>query len=98
MRPYIHASHEGALRSLMIIHLPDGLKLPRGGLNKDMIRIWDLYPTFLELAKAEPHKAGLDKKPLMGKSFVSLLKGDEFEPENYFVSAFHRTRGVIADG
>ncbi|RED94673.1 arylsulfatase [Marinoscillum furvescens DSM 4134] len=96
-RYYKHASHEGALRSPMIIHWPDGLKVPKGELNRNMLRIWDLYPTFLELAQTELPATGAEKKPLMGKSFVSLLKGDHFEPENYFVLAFHRTRGVVKD-
>lgn len=96
-RYYKHASHEGALRSPMVIHWPDGLKIPKGSVNKDMIRIWDLYPTFLELANTKYPENPIGKKPLMGKSFLPLLKSENFQPENNFVSTFHRTRGLIED-
>jgi arylsulfatase len=94
-RYYKHASHEGALRSPMVIHWPNGLKLPKGGINKEMVRIWDLYPTFLELADTEYPTDQPHKKPLMGKSFLSLLKGVEFKADRSFVSSFYRTRGLI---
>ncbi|MFY0651796.1 MAG: sulfatase-like hydrolase/transferase [Cyclobacteriaceae bacterium] len=94
-RYYKHASHEGALRSPMVIHWPDGLNIPKGEWNRDMLRIWDLYPTFLELVNAEYSSDQAGKKPLMGKSFLSLLKGEKFKEEKKFVSAFHRTRGLI---
>lgn len=94
-RYYKHASHEGALRSPMVIHWPGGLKLPKGGLNREMIRIWDFYPTFIELANTKYQNNQPGKKALMGKSFLSLLKGEEFEPEKSFISSFHRTRGLI---
>ena len=89
---YKHGSREGAIRSPMIMHWPNGLKLKKNSINKEMIRIWDLYPTFLELADATYPK---DEKQLMGKSFLPLIKNEKFEEENFFVSTFYRSKGII---
>lgn len=89
---YKHGSKEGGIRSPMIVHWPDGLKLKKNSIHSKMIRIWDLYPTFLELAGAEYPSS---KKELMGKSFLQLLKDEAFEEENFFVSTFYRSKGII---
>ena len=89
---YKHGSGEGGIRSPMIMHWPKGLKLKKNSINKEMIRIWDLYPTFLELAGAEYPS---DKKELMGKSFLPLLENKLYEEEKFFVSTFYRSKGLI---
>jgi len=89
---YKHGSGEGGIRSPMIMHWPEGLKLEKNSINKSMIRIWDLYPTFLELAGA---KYPNDKKELMGKSVLPLLKNEPFEEEKFFVSTFYRSKGIV---
>lgn len=62
-----------------------------------MVRIWDFYPTFLEVAGAT-YTVQSGKKDLMGKSFLPLLKGESFDDEKYFVSAFEkRSRGILKD-
>jgi arylsulfatase len=94
-RYYKHASHEGALRSPFIIRWPDGLKLPKGSINNEMVRIWDFYPTFLDLAGAEYPKQNSELKPLMGKSILPLFENKEHEPIEYFVSVYFRSRGII---
>lgn len=97
-RYYKHASHEGAIRSPFIIHWPSGLKLKPGSINNTMLRIWDFYPTFLELAESEYPTQNADLKPLMGKSFVPLIKNEPFEADTYFMSVYFRSRGIIKDG
>lgn len=92
---YKHASHEGPLRSPFIVSWPAGLKLPKGGINHEMLRIWDFYPTFLELAGANYPTDNENLKPLMGQSMVPLLTGQDFEPVDYFVSVYFRSRGII---
>ena len=89
---YKHGSGEGAIRSPMIVHWPNGLQLKKNSINKEMIRIWDLYPTFLELAGG---KYPNDKKELMGKSFLPLIKNEKFKEEKFFVSTFYRSKGII---
>lgn len=89
---YKHGSGEGGIRSPMIIHWPKGLKLEKNAVNKTMIRVWDLYPTFLELAGGV---YPTDKKELMGKSILPLLKNQSFEEEKFFVSTFYRSKGII---
>ncbi len=94
-RYYKHASHEGALRSPFIIHWPDGLELPNGSINDEMVRIWDFYPTFLELVDVKYPSAEMNIKPLMGRSILPLLKNEEVEEVEYFVSVYFRSRGII---
>lgn len=89
---YKHGSGEGAIRSPMVIHWPAGLQLDKNSINKEMLRIWDLYPTFLELAGANLPK---DQKEIMGKSFLPLLQNQDFEEEQFFVSTFYRSKGII---
>jgi len=89
---YKHGSGEGAIRSPMIMHWPDGLKLKENSINKEIIRIWDLYPTFLELAGASYPK---NQKELMGKSLVPLIENKVFEEEQFFVSTFYRSKGIV---
>ncbi len=96
-RYYKHASHEGALRAPFIVHWPDGLKLPPGSINHDMVRIWDLYPTFLKIAGTSYPQDKEDLKPLMGKSILPLWHGKNFEADQYFVTVYPRSKGIIKD-
>ena len=89
---YKHGSGEGAIRSPLIVHWPKGLKLKKGSIHKEMLRIWDLYPSFLEVAGESNIYNNIS---LMGKSFLSLLKDENFEEENFFVSTFYRSKGII---
>jgi arylsulfatase A-like enzyme len=91
-RYYKHASHEGAIRSPMVMHWPEGLKLKKNSINSEMLSLWDFYPTFLELAGATYPD---DKKALMGKSFLPLLKDEKFKSEDFFISTFYRSKGII---
>ncbi len=97
-RYYKHASHEGALRAPFIVHWPKGLKLETGSINHQMIRIWDFYPTFIELAGVSYPNHKKDLKPLMGKSILPLLYDKKFEPDGYFVTTYPRSNGLIKDG
>jgi arylsulfatase len=96
---YKHASHEGALRSPLVMHWPKGITHPKGTLIHQMLRVWDLYPTFLELAGADypDTDSGKTLKPLMGMSFVPLFQDVNYETEEYFVPLFSRTRGMLKD-
>lgn len=96
-RYYKHASHEGALRTPLIVHWPEGIQLPKNSINDEMLRVWDFYPTLLEAAGTNYDTPRSGLKPVMGKSFMPLLNGEEFEEDNYFVSAYNRTRGLIRD-
>jgi arylsulfatase len=97
-RYYKHASHEGALRAPLVVQWPKGLKLPKGEINHEMVRIWDFYPTFLELADATYPTENKKLKPLMGRSILPLFTDTDFEKEEYFVSVYFRSKGIIKDG
>lgn len=89
---YKHGSGEGAIRSPLIVHWPKGLQLKKGSIHKEMLRIWDLYPTFLEIAGEKQFSIPTN---VMGKSFLPLLKNEIFEEEKFFVSTFYRSKGII---
>ncbi len=94
-RYYKHASHEGALRAPFIIRWPGGVKLPSGSINKEMVRIWDFYPTFLELAGVDYPADNKAVKPMMGRSILPILENNESGGAEYFVSVYARSRGII---
>lgn len=96
-RYYKHASHEGALRTPLVVHWPKGIKQTPNSIQHEMVRIWDLYPTILEVAGTNYDTPRSGLKPIMGQSLLPLLKKETFEEENYFVSAYNRTRGVVKD-
>lgn len=93
-RYYKHASHEGALRTPLIVHWPEGIDLPGGTISHQMVRLWDLYPTFVDLAgdAADRRAAGL---PLMGNSITPVFQNANHRTTDYYVSTFHRSKGLI---
>ncbi len=99
-RYYKHASHEGGIRAPLVIHWPKGITVNRGSILSQMVRVWDFYPTFLGLAGATYPKThgGKNVKPLMGKSLQPLFTNAGFKTEEYFVSVYNRSRGIIKDG
>jgi arylsulfatase A-like enzyme len=98
-RYYKHASHEGALRVPLVMHWPEGISHPGGSILHQMLRVWDLYPTFLEMAGVSYPGTDDERplKPLMGTSFAPLFGDVDMETEEYFVPMFNRTRGMLKD-
>ncbi|WP_164510877.1 sulfatase-like hydrolase/transferase [Nonlabens xiamenensis] len=89
---YKHGSGEGAIRSPMVVHWPKAMSLKNATISNQMLRIWDLYPTFLEIAGGT---YPADQKSLMGQSFLPLLQGKSQEREEFFVSTFYRSKGIV---
>jgi arylsulfatase len=98
-RYYKHSSHEGALRSPLIVHWPVGVTRQRGAVLHQSCNVWDLYPTFLELAKtAYPNSYdGRPVLPLMGKSLLPALNGSApAAGSEMFISSYARSQGLVA--
>jgi arylsulfatase len=74
----------------MIIHWPRGIRLPPGTILHQMTRVWDLYPTFLELAGDKTARP-----ELMGSSLTPLFHDSSHRTEEFFISTFHRSKGLI---
>ncbi|TNF46084.1 MAG: arylsulfatase [Bacteroidetes bacterium] len=77
---YKHWLHEGGISSPMIVHWPDGIKKENEGkLIRNYGFLPDIMATFVELGKAQYPETfqGNIIHPLMGKSLVSLFKGED---------------------
>jgi arylsulfatase len=69
---------EGGIRNALIVSGPI-VKLPAGSISRTVTHVADILPTLLEVAGASyPQSAGgHELPPLVGKSWVKLLAGEE---------------------
>ena len=72
---------EGGIRNALIVSGP-AVKRPAGSINRGLMHVADLMPTFLELAGTTYPKtlAGQELMPLMGKSWTKVLAGQAESP------------------
>ncbi len=72
-------SYEGGIHTPFIAFWPDGLKLKKGSINKEVCHIMDLMPTFLDIAGTHYPGEYNGKKllPVQGISFLPVLKGEQ---------------------
>lgn len=72
-------SFEGGVHAPMIASWPKGMKLKKGGFNRQVCHIMDFMPTFLELAHAQYPKVykGHQITPVEGISLVPIFNGKE---------------------
>lgn len=68
-------SYHGGCASPLIVHWPAGLRSQPNGLTDQVAHVFDLLPTFLDIA-------GIDSKPYKprGKSLLPVLRGQTREP------------------
>jgi len=74
---------EGGIRNALIVSGPI-VKRPPGSINRGVMHVADIMPTLLEVAGASYPKAlnGQELPPLIGKSWVKLLAGQEESPRS----------------
>lgn len=74
-RLYKHFSHEGGIRTPLIIHWPVGLK-SRAELRAQTGHIIDIMPTLVEVAGAEypVERKGVKIQPMEGRSLIPALE------------------------
>lgn len=73
---------EGGIRNALIVSGPS-VKRSKGSLNNGLMHVADIMPTLLEIAGADyPKKTadGQELPPMMGKSWVRVLSGEEDSP------------------
>ena len=72
---------EGGIRNGLIVSGPI-VKRPAGSLNRGLMHVADIMPTLLEVAGASYPKTvnGQEPPPLIGKSWVKMLAGEEESP------------------
>jgi len=72
---------EGGVRNALIVSGP-GVERAKGSINRGLMSIADIMPTLLEIAGAEyPDTVnGAAPPPLIGKSWVQVLAGEEESP------------------
>ena len=74
---------EGGIRNALIVSGPI-VKRPPGSINRGVLHVADLMPTLLEVAGASYPKTvnGQELPPLIGKSWVKTLAGEEESPRS----------------
>jgi arylsulfatase len=74
---------EGGIRNGLIVSGPI-VKRPAGSINRGLMHVADLMPTLLEVAGASYPKSvnGQEPPPLLGKSWVKMLAGQEESPRS----------------
>jgi len=74
---------EGGIRNALIVSGPI-VKLAKGSINRGVLHVADIMPTLLEVAGASYPSTvnGQDLPPLIGKSWVKLLAGEEESPRS----------------
>jgi arylsulfatase len=74
---------EGGIRNALIVSGPI-VKRPPGSINRGVMHVADIMPTLLEVAGASYPKTvnGQAAPPLIGKSWVRLLAGEEESPRS----------------
>ena len=89
---------EGGIRNALIVSGPV-VKRPPGSINRGVLHVADIMPTLLELAATSYPKTvhGQMPPPLIGKSWVKLLAGEEESPrlgEDYLAWEMFGNRAV----
>lgn len=74
---------EGGIRNALIVSGPI-VKRPPGSINRGVMHVADIMPTLLEVAGASYPKTLNDQElpPLIGKSWVRLLAGEQESPRS----------------
>jgi arylsulfatase len=74
---------EGGIHNALIVSGPI-VKRSTGGINRSILHVADIVPTLLDVAGASYPKTlnGQPVPPLLGKSWVKLLAGDEASPRS----------------
>jgi arylsulfatase A-like enzyme len=95
-RWYKQNQHEGGISSPLIVHWPAGLKAGKGSISHQPAHLIDFMATCIELAGAEyPERSG-DRviAPLMGKSLLPVLRGQQRKGHEMLYFHFGNNRAI----
>ena len=95
-RFYKQNQHEGGISSPLIAHWPKGMKTEPGSITRQPGHLIDFMATFIDVAGAKYPKQIGDRKidPLMGKSLLPILEGNEREPHENLYFHFGTDRAL----
>ena len=95
-RWYKQNQHEGGISSPLIVHWPEGLKAGKGSISHQPAHLIDFMATCIELAGAEYPKRSGDRviAPLMGKSLVPVLRGQQRKGHEVLYFHFGNNRAI----
>lgn len=101
-RLYKHFSHEGGIRTPLILHWPDFFKTP--GAATALVRqpghVIDLMPTLIEAAGATypAERNGVSVQPMEGRSLLPLLSRPQLPPPARALFFEHEGSRAVRDG
>ncbi len=97
-RYYKQYTHEGGVKTPMVVHFPAGLAVPPGTSIPAVGYITDVMPTIVELAGATypRERDGGPVMPMEGASLVPLLKGGDRPTRPVFIE--HEDSKALRDG
>ena len=95
-RWYKQNQHEGGISSPLIVHWPAGLKTRKGSISHQPAHLIDFMATCIELAGAEYPKRSGDRviAPLMGKSLLPILRGQQRKGHEVLYFHFGNNRAI----
>ncbi len=95
-RYYKQNSHEGGIASPAIFHWPKGMKASPGTINRSQGHLVDLMATCLEVgnAKYPTEVDGRKIEPLMGRSLLPILEGNNRPAGDYLYFTFGPNRAI----
>ncbi|MFP6873168.1 MAG: arylsulfatase [Verrucomicrobiales bacterium] len=95
-RWYKQNQHEGGISSPLIVHWPAGLKAGEGSISHQPAHLIDFMATCIELAGAEYPKrsGGRVIAPLMGKSLLPVLRGQQRKGHELLYFHFGNNRAI----
>lgn len=95
-RYYKQNNHEGGITSPAIIHWPQRMKQEPGSIDRTPAHLVDIMATCLEVSGAEyPEKVeGRDIEPLMGRSLLPIIDGEQAKPHPYLYFHFSSNRAL----
>ena len=96
-RLYKHSGTEGGIASPFIVHWPKGVKVPAGTILNQNVRLWDIYPTALDVAGVtyNPNNEA-NVRTLMGETLTPIFADAKAPGTDYFVSSYEFTRGLVS--
>ncbi|MEM6365511.1 MAG: sulfatase-like hydrolase/transferase, partial [Planctomycetota bacterium] len=95
-RFYKQNNHEGGIASPAILHWPSGMQAEPGSIDRQPAHLIDIMATCLDAADA-PYPTDVEGRtiePLIGRSLLPVLRGEEREPHPYLYFQFGPNRGL----
>ncbi|HEX5153426.1 MAG TPA: arylsulfatase [Parafilimonas sp.] len=93
-------SFEGGIHTPFIAFWPDGIKLKKNSISKQVCHVMDIMPTLLQVAGTTYpfHYNGHQLLPVQGTSFLPVLKGNAMDGHAALYNEHYGARYIRYDG